>query len=80
MKKMRKGRNMIKILNNYVTLKYEDRKTSGYELKEQIAYCLFGKKKNCNEGDLTYFQSLQYGDCFTFDKKKVKSDFLKNTL
>lgn len=74
--KDKKVRDTIKFLNEYVTLKYEDRKMSGYELKELIGYCFFDKKP-CNEEDLIYFQNLQYGNCFTFDKKKGKSDFLK---
>lgn len=66
----------VDFLTKYMALKYEDRKMFSYDKQELIAYCFFSRI-NCREEDFTYFQSLQYGNCFTFNKKKNNSDVLK---
>ena len=67
---------MTNFLAKYIKLKYEERKLSGNELKDLILYC-FVDDKPCEESHFNYFQNTQYGNCFTFNKKKNNSATLK---
>lgn len=67
---------LMSLLTKYTTVKYEDRRAFGYPMKELIAFCSFNGKL-CEEDHFAYFQSLQYGNCFTFKKKKNNPDVLK---
>lgn len=66
---------VTKFLSKYITLNYEDRKFTGDPLDQLITYCFFDNIP-CEEEDFTYFQSLQYGNCFTFNKIKNNSTIL----
>lgn len=67
---------LVSLLMKYTATEYGDRKAFGYPLKELIVFCSFGAKL-CNDDHFAYFQSLKYGNCFTFNKKKNNFDVLK---
>ncbi|XP_055938163.1 degenerin-like protein asic-1 [Argiope bruennichi] len=67
-----------KFLDSYVNLDEIDRKCYGYSLHELVKNCTFNSAI-CVASDFSYFQSKQYGNCFTFSKEtevnKIGPDF-----
>ncbi|GBM19640.1 FMRFamide-activated amiloride-sensitive sodium channel [Araneus ventricosus] len=65
-------------LNHYTNLDEISRKCYGYSLHELVKHCTFNSAA-CVASDFSYFQSKQYGNCFTFNKKtevnKIGPDF-----
>lgn len=54
--------------NHYTKIDVSSRKCYGHRLHELVKKCSFNSV-TCNHEDFTYFNSMQYGNCFTFNKK-----------
>ncbi|GFV12253.1 hypothetical protein TNCV_1537491 [Trichonephila clavipes] len=57
----------IHFLKTYLAVSEERRKEAGYKSEEFIQQCSFNGKL-CSVKDFAEFQSLRYGNCFTFNK------------
>ncbi|GFY74836.1 hypothetical protein TNIN_370151 [Trichonephila inaurata madagascariensis] len=57
----------IHFLKTYLAVSEERRKEAGYKSEEFITQCSFNGKP-CSVKDFAEFQSLRYGNCFTFNK------------
>lgn len=61
-----------RFLNRYMSLSLEERRRSGMTFKNLIRSCSFNGII-CNQKYFTAFQSLKYGNCFTFKHMKNSS-------
>ncbi|KFM78078.1 Amiloride-sensitive sodium channel subunit alpha, partial [Stegodyphus mimosarum] len=64
-------------MNHYTNTDAGSRKCYGYMLDELIQKCSFNSLK-CNESDFMFFQSMQYGNCYTFNKDSGSNTALRN--
>ncbi|XP_035207599.1 degenerin-like protein asic-2 [Stegodyphus dumicola] len=64
-------------MNHYTNTDAESRRCYGYMLDELIQKCSFNSLP-CNESDFTFFQSMQYGNCYTFNKASRSNIALRN--
>ncbi|GIY11221.1 FMRFamide-activated amiloride-sensitive sodium channel [Caerostris extrusa] len=53
--------------DHYTHLDYADRKCYGYRLHDLVTNCS-SNSVPCRTDDFSYFQSIQYGNCYTFNK------------
>ncbi|GIY18266.1 amiloride-sensitive sodium channel subunit alpha [Caerostris darwini] len=56
-----------KFFDHYTHLDYADRKCYGYRLHQLVTNCNFNSM-SCQADNFSYFQSIQYGNCYTFNK------------
>ncbi|KFM78077.1 Amiloride-sensitive sodium channel subunit alpha, partial [Stegodyphus mimosarum] len=64
-------------MNHYTNTDAESRRCYGYMLHELIQKCSFNSIP-CNESDFAFFQSMQYGNCYTFNKDSGSNIALRN--
>ncbi|KFM68532.1 Degenerin unc-8, partial [Stegodyphus mimosarum] len=65
-----------RFMNFYAKMDTESRKRYGYMLQELIKKCSFNSVL-CNETDFTFFQNMQYGNCYTFNRKEDGKELKK---
>ncbi|GIY18264.1 acid-sensing ion channel 5 [Caerostris darwini] len=56
-----------KLFDHYTHQDYADRKCYGYRLHHLVTNCNFNSV-SCRADDFSYFQSIPYGNCYTFNK------------
>ncbi|GIY11215.1 FMRFamide-activated amiloride-sensitive sodium channel [Caerostris extrusa] len=56
-----------KFFDHYTHLDYADRKCYGYRLHQLVTNCNFNSM-SCQADNFSYFQSIHYGNCYTFNK------------
>ncbi|XP_035207598.1 acid-sensing ion channel 2-like [Stegodyphus dumicola] len=64
-------------MNHYTNTDADSRRCYGYMLNELIQKCSFNSVP-CKESDFTFFQSMQYGNCYTFNKASRSNTPLRN--
>ncbi|KAG8195521.1 hypothetical protein JTE90_019510 [Oedothorax gibbosus] len=76
-KKINYKKKSLEFFNHYTNIDASSRKCYGYKLSEIIKKCSFNSV-SCNIEDFTYFNSMQYGNCFTFNRRlSIEQDLLK---
>ncbi|XP_042909693.2 acid-sensing ion channel 4-A-like [Parasteatoda tepidariorum] len=65
-------RNESASFSRYMKMDHKNRRFAGHQKADLIKHCVFNMQL-CSLDDFIHFQSLQYGNCFTFNKSDLES-------